>query len=65
MASESLPPAVVSRVMSEIRDLVRHPVEGIEYEEEDNTVSEVNGTISGVALHNVSLSISVTRSLLA
>lgn len=48
MASESLPPAVVSRVMSEIRDLVRHPVDGIEYEEEDNTVSEVNGSISGV-----------------
>ena len=31
MASENLPPQIISRVMSEIREIVRSPPEGIEY----------------------------------
>jgi hypothetical protein len=49
MASESLAPSVVARVMSEIRDLVRHPTEGVEYEEDDNTLTEIHAIISGVS----------------
>ncbi len=48
MASENLPPHVITRVMREIRDLVRAPADGIMYEEsEDNSVSEIYAIISG------------------
>lgn len=48
MASENLAPQVISRLMSEIRDLIRHPPEGIEYvENEDNCVSEIYAVIQG------------------
>lgn len=48
MATENLAPQVISRLMGEVRDLVRHPPEGIEYvSEEDATVSEIHAIISG------------------
>ncbi len=48
MASENLPPHVITRVMREIRDLVRAPADGIQYDEgEDNTISEIYAIISG------------------
>jgi ubiquitin-conjugating enzyme E2 S len=48
MATENLAPQVISRLMAEIRDLVRTPPEGIEYvDSEDSTVSEIHAMISG------------------
>ena len=48
MATENLAPQIISRLMAEIRDLVRNPVEGIEYvDNEENTVSEIHAIISG------------------
>ena len=48
MATENLAPAVISRIMGEIRDLVRSPPDGIKYvENEENTVSEIHATIDG------------------
>jgi ubiquitin-conjugating enzyme E2 S len=48
MASENLAPQVISRLMSEIRDLIRNPPEGIEYiENEENSVSEIYAMVSG------------------
>ena len=48
MATENLAPQVISRLMAEIRDLVRHPSEGIEYiESESDTVSEIHACITG------------------
>jgi len=48
MASENLAPQVISRLMTEIRDLIRTPPEGIEYiENEENSVSEIYAMISG------------------
>jgi ubiquitin-conjugating enzyme E2 S len=48
MATENLAPQVISRLMSEIRDLVKRPPDGIEYiESEDNSVSEIYALISG------------------
>ncbi len=48
MATENLAPQIISRLMAEIRDLVRNPVEGIEYVDNDeNTVSEIHAIISG------------------
>jgi ubiquitin-protein ligase len=50
MATENLSPAVISRLMGEIRDLVRKPVEGVEYvpnEDGDDCVSEVHAIITG------------------
>lgn len=48
MATENLAPQVISRIMSEIRDLVRSPPEGVAYSDEsDGTVSEIHATISG------------------
>lgn len=48
MTSESLAPSVVARIMSEIRTLVKSPMEGIEYDEDDNTISEIHALITGV-----------------
>lgn len=48
MATENLAPQVISRLMAEIRDLVRNPPEGIEYvDNEDSSVSEIHAMISG------------------
>eukprot|EP00604_Paraphysomonas_vestita_P000642 CAMPEP_0174825002 /NCGR_PEP_ID=MMETSP1107-20130205/40729_1 /TAXON_ID=36770 /ORGANISM="Paraphysomonas vestita, Strain GFlagA" /LENGTH=226 /DNA_ID=CAMNT_0016055493 /DNA_START=94 /DNA_END=774 /DNA_ORIENTATION=- len=49
MASENLPPQIVSRLLSEIRELVRNPPDGIEYvdNEDGDTVSEIHAIISG------------------
>eukprot|EP01036_Dinobryon_divergens_P022280 gene22280-30522_t len=48
MATENLAPQVISRLMGEIRSLVKSPPDGIEYiETEDNTVSEIHAIISG------------------
>lgn len=49
MATENLAPQVISRLMTEIRDLVRNPPEGVTYEEceSENTVSEIHALISG------------------
>lgn len=48
MASENLAPQVISRLMSEMRDLIRNPPEGIEYvENEENSVSEIHAMIMG------------------
>jgi len=48
MATENLAPAVISRIMVEIRDMVKHPPDGIRYvDNEDNTVSEIHGVIDG------------------
>ena len=50
MASENLAPQIISRLMNEIRDLVRRPPDGIEYvhnEEEDESVTEIHAIITG------------------
>lgn len=48
MATENLTPQVISRLMTEIRDLVRHPAEGIEFVAgESDSVSEIFAIISG------------------
>ena len=52
MATENLAPQVVSRVMGEIRQLVRNKADGIEYVVNDNegdadSVSEIHAIISG------------------
>lgn len=48
MATENLAPKVISRLMGEIRELVRTPPEGIEYiDNEENSVSEIHAIISG------------------
>lgn len=48
MATENLAPQVISRLMNEIKDLVKTPAEGIEYVENDeNSVSEIHAMISG------------------
>jgi len=48
MASENLAPQVISRLMTEIRDLIRNPSDGIEYvENEENSVSEIHALMTG------------------
>ena len=48
MATENLAPQMVSRLLGEIRQLVRHPPEGVQYiESDENSVSEVHALISG------------------
>lgn len=49
MATENLAPHIISRLMNEIRDLVRRPAEGIEYvnDEDDESVSEIHAIMSG------------------
>jgi len=48
MATENLAPQVISRLMTEIKDLVKTPAEGIEYlENDENSVSEIHAMISG------------------
>lgn len=55
MASENLAPQVISRLMSEIRDLIKAPPEGIEYLDNEgdgeggssSSVSEIYAVISG------------------
>lgn len=48
MATENLAPQVISRLLGEVRDLVKRPKEGIEYiENEDMQVSEIFALISG------------------
>lgn len=47
-ATENLAPQVISRIMSEIRDIVKNAVEGISYVENDeNSVSEIHAILSG------------------
>lgn len=48
MASENLAPHIIQRIMGEIRDIVKSPVEGITYlDNEDSQVSEIYAVISG------------------
>eukprot|EP01033_Poteriospumella_lacustris_P008696 gene8696-6253_t len=48
MSAENLAPQVISRLMGEIRDLVRRPAEGVEFvANEHDTVSEIHAFISG------------------
>lgn len=48
MATENLAPQVISRLMGEIRDLVKKPSEGITYCDNDETsVSEIYAVITG------------------
>lgn len=48
MATDSLSPQIVARVLKEIRDIAKNPVEGIEYEDnDDNSVSEIFAVITG------------------
>eukprot|EP01032_Pedospumella_encystans_P018676 gene18676-21252_t len=48
MATENLAPQVISRLMGEIRQLVKKAPEGIEYVESDeNSVSEIHAILSG------------------
>jgi ubiquitin-protein ligase len=48
MATENLAPQIISRLMGEIRDLVRKPAEGVEFEPtEQELVSEIHAIISG------------------
>eukprot|EP01031_Cornospumella_fuschlensis_P025165 gene25165-30391_t len=48
MATENLAPQIISRLMGEIRDLVRTPPDGIEYiASEDSSVSEIHAHIDG------------------
>ena len=48
MATENLPPQIISRVMTEIRELARAPPEGIVYEEtESSSVTEIYAIIDG------------------
>jgi ubiquitin-conjugating enzyme E2 S len=48
MATENLTPQIISRLMGEIRELVRHPPEGVEYiAADDSSVSEIHAFIEG------------------
>jgi ubiquitin-conjugating enzyme E2 S len=48
MATENLAPQVISRLMGEIRELVKRPSEGITYVDGDETsVSEIHAVITG------------------
>jgi ubiquitin-conjugating enzyme E2 S len=55
MTSENLPPQIISRLLTEVRDLVRNPVEGIEYLDKDaaddgaafSSLAEVHAIIKG------------------
>ncbi|CAM9335573.1 unnamed protein product, partial [Ectocarpus fasciculatus] len=49
MASENLAPHIISRLMNEIRDLVRRPADGIEYvtDDDDESVTEIHAILSG------------------
>lgn len=48
MATENLAPQVISRLLGEIRDLVKRPPDGIEYVENDEqSVSEIHAIITG------------------
>lgn len=49
MATENLAPQIISRLMNEIRDLVRRPAEGIEYinDDDEESVSEIHAIMSG------------------
>ncbi len=47
-STENLAPHIMTRVMREIRDLVRSPTDGIQYEEnEDNSMSEIHAVLTG------------------
>jgi hypothetical protein len=47
-STENLSPHIMTRVMREIRDLVKAPVDGIQYEEnEDNSMSEIHAVLTG------------------
>ena len=49
MATENLAPQVISRLMGEIRDLVRKPPDGIEFmqNDADSSVSEIFALMTG------------------
>lgn len=48
MSAENLAPQVISRLMGEIRELVKRPPEGVEYVDDgESSVSEIHALISG------------------
>lgn len=48
MATENLAPQIISRLLGEIRELVRSPPEGVEYiSADDSSVSEIHAFIDG------------------
>ena len=48
MSHDNISPQVISRIMREIRDLSRKPVDGITYvDNAENSVSEIHAVISG------------------
>lgn len=48
MSTENLAPQVITRILAEIRDLVRYPPDGIEYlDGEENSVCELHAMITG------------------
>ena len=50
MASENLAPQIISRLMGEIRDLVRRPADGVEYvagDDGDESASEIHAILTG------------------
>lgn len=48
IATENLAPQVISRLMGEIRDIVKNPAEGVEYiENDENSVTEIHAIITG------------------
>eukprot|EP00607_Mallomonas_marina_P000640 CAMPEP_0182428264 /NCGR_PEP_ID=MMETSP1167-20130531/21828_1 /TAXON_ID=2988 /ORGANISM="Mallomonas Sp, Strain CCMP3275" /LENGTH=198 /DNA_ID=CAMNT_0024611041 /DNA_START=152 /DNA_END=745 /DNA_ORIENTATION=- len=48
MATENLQPQIISRILKEVRQLVKSPPDGIVYmENENSTVSEIFATITG------------------
>ena len=55
MATENLAPHIISRLLTEIRDLVRRPPEGIEYanDDEEESVSEIHAIISGPGILSI------------
>jgi ubiquitin-protein ligase len=55
-SAENLAPQIISRIMTEIRDLVRSPPEGIEYvDSEDGTVTEIHAIITGPGMQIIKL----------
>lgn len=48
MSPHNLAPQIISRLMSEVREVVKSPPEGVEILlEEDSSVSEIHAIISG------------------
>lgn len=47
MANENLSPAVMSRLMKEVRDYVKTPVEGITLQIQEDNLSDITFEIQG------------------